>query len=322
MESFQIIRILRIIILPISGVFLSLNLAVFAQIPSDANLQVRISTLSETNISGIISNTQPDIQYEIQLKQGRTNWMSAGSVFGSELTNWTAFHFRNINAINSKTVLRVRSWQDDGSGLPIWWQLKYFGNVGVDPYGNPADDGWNNLEKFQFGMDPLKWYQPPKPVFDIKFHSGASNVSRGDAILTWQCRVGTIPDCFLVERANRRFRLMTNALSGHPGPYGFNNRYGRPGSRHEDPFVTGPFEIVARIPGKPNVRDYNYVETNVDTFLQPLYRVSTHYSPPLHASLDRIDAKTIRGTMLRVTAVPTTNGYNLTVPHPIPYARY
>ena len=47
-------------------------------------------------------------------------------------------------AQNNRTNLfiRLRSWADDGSGLPIWWQLQYFGTTGVDPYGNPAGDGW------------------------------------------------------------------------------------------------------------------------------------------------------------------------------------
>ena len=58
--------------------------------------------------------------------------------------------------------LRVRSWQGDGSGLPIWWQLQYFGTNGVDPYGDPAGDGWNNLQKFQNGMNPNVFYTRPR----------------------------------------------------------------------------------------------------------------------------------------------------------------
>lgn len=51
----------------------------------------------------------------------------------------------------------------DGSGLPIWWQLQYFGTNGVDPYGDPVGDGWNNLQKFQNGMNPNVFYTPPAP---------------------------------------------------------------------------------------------------------------------------------------------------------------
>jgi hypothetical protein len=47
--------------------------------------------------------------------------------------------------------------------LPDWWELEYFGSTGVDPYGNPAGDGWNNYEKFLNGMNPTNFYSPPAP---------------------------------------------------------------------------------------------------------------------------------------------------------------
>jgi hypothetical protein len=105
--------------------------------------------------SGIVSNSFGGIEYELQYKTdlAQTEWQSAGwFVYGSELTNWTAFSVLAGSPTN--LFLRVRSWQDDGSGLPIWWQEQYFGTTGVDPYGDPAGDGWNNLQKFQNGMNP------------------------------------------------------------------------------------------------------------------------------------------------------------------------
>jgi len=51
--------------------------------------------------------------------------------------------------------------------------------------------------------------------------------------------------------------------------------YGRPpGSPREDPLVIGPFVVIARIPGRPGVSDYRYVETNVDTFFQQVIESS------------------------------------------------
>jgi len=38
-----------------------LDAVAFAQIPSDANLRILISSLSETNVSGIVSNTQTGV---------------------------------------------------------------------------------------------------------------------------------------------------------------------------------------------------------------------------------------------------------------------
>jgi hypothetical protein len=98
--------------------------------------------------------------------------------------------------------------------------------------------------------------------------------------------------------------------------------FGRPGWQREDPFVTGPFQVVARSVGQPGVRDYRYVETNVDTFLQPVYRIQEHFSPPLHAHLDQVNTAGIHNTILSVAARQTTNGYALTATHPIPYAWY
>jgi len=144
-----------------------------------------------------------------------------------------------------------------------------------------------------------------------------------------------VPDYFLIERAVRTPRPMTNnpywqrrppgglpsrALTNRPP--NFPQGFGRPGWQREDPFVTGPFQVVARSIGQPGVHDYRYVETNVDTLFQPLYRIQPHYSPPLHAYLDQVNTTGIRNTIISVTAQPTTNGYVLTVPHPIPYAWY
>jgi len=343
----------------VSVLFL-LNFYAFAQIPSDRYLRIY---LSETNFSGIISNTQPDISYEIQRKQDKTNWISMGFIYGSELTNWTAFDFRTTNAVNSK-MIRVRSWIDSqGVGIPDWWQLKHFGIVGIDPYGNPEGDGWNNIQKFQNNMDPLACYPPPSPRSSIQFHEDNINAHHGSAILSWQLSGGPVPDYFLIERANRTLRPITNnpymqqpppgarfgafgtnrppfdprfgafgtnrlppgaryGANGNNLPPNFRPSFNRPGGPREDPLVTGPFVVVARVPGRVGVSDYRYVDTNVDTLFQPIYRIQPHNTPPFHARLKQVDAAGIRRTILSVAAQQTTNGYALTARNPIPYARY
>ena len=42
----------------------------------------------------------------------------------------------------------------DGSGLPIWWELLYFGQTGVDPNADPDGDGLTNLQEYILGTDP------------------------------------------------------------------------------------------------------------------------------------------------------------------------
>ncbi len=53
------------------------------------------------------------------------------------------------------------SQDTDGSGLPDWWQLEFFGHIGVDPNGNPAGDGINNLNKYLMGLNPNITYVSP-----------------------------------------------------------------------------------------------------------------------------------------------------------------
>jgi alpha-tubulin suppressor-like RCC1 family protein len=115
----------------------------------------------------------------------------------------------------------------------------------------------------------------------------------------------------------------TNRLQNLPGnrPPSFFPGYGRQGFGPET-VETGSFVEIARVPGRTGLTEYHYVDTNVDTLLQPLYRIAPHNVPPPHAYLNQIDAAGIRGTIISVTAQQTTNGFALTVPHPIPYARY
>ncbi len=130
------------------------------------NLWIAQVGISSGSLVGIVSNSQPDISYEIQslnLAQLGAGWNSEGFILGSELTNWTPMSVAQGDRTN--LIVRIRSWADDGSGLPIWWQLQYFGVAGgVDPYGNPAGDGWNNLQKFQNGMNPNIFYTPAGPM--------------------------------------------------------------------------------------------------------------------------------------------------------------
>jgi len=43
----------------------------------------------------------------------------------------------------------------DGSGLPVLWELHYFGHTGVDPNSSPAKNGLTVLQAYLDGTDPL-----------------------------------------------------------------------------------------------------------------------------------------------------------------------
>jgi hypothetical protein len=152
------------------------------------NLWLAITNLANNAAGLFISNTVPDIQYEVQYTPDLLQpWQSAGwFVFGSELTNWTPFSVPAFSPTN--LFLRVRSWQDDGSGLPLWWQAEYFGTNGVDPYGDPMCDGWNNLQKFQNGMNPNVFYTPPAPQGVTVLNNMAANRTT----IQWQPSPGQV----------------------------------------------------------------------------------------------------------------------------------
>jgi hypothetical protein len=145
------------------------------------NLWIANFALSSNNAVGILSNTVADITYEIQCKHDLntdTQWLSAGFVLGSEITNWTALVMNNVSLTNN-AFFRIRSWEDDGSGLPLWWQMQYFGTTGIDPYGDPDGDGWNNHQEFQNGTNPLSFNTPPAPQLAVSYDvfSQLANVS-------------------------------------------------------------------------------------------------------------------------------------------------
>ena len=67
----------------------------------------------------------------------------------------------------------------DTNGLPIAWELTYFGHTGVDPNADPDGDGSSNFQEYLAGTDPNN----PSNVLRISggnFASGGTSVS-----LTW-----------------------------------------------------------------------------------------------------------------------------------------
>ena len=96
------------------------------------NLWIRLDGISAGNLVGIISNTVPAVFFDLQTKSDllQPDWISSGwGVYGSQTTNWTPFSLPMSSSSN--LFVRARSWADDGSGLPIWWQMQYFGTVGI-----------------------------------------------------------------------------------------------------------------------------------------------------------------------------------------------
>ena len=150
-------------------------------VPYGTNLYIAQVVCQGGYISGIISNTTADTEYQLEYTTNlltawtTTNWF----VDGSETTNWTAWSEPAICSQN--LFLRVRSWiSKDGSGLPTWWEEQYFGTNVVNPYADPMNDGWNNYEKFINGMNPNQYYQPAAPTLTVSL-----NLYNDSTTLSW-----------------------------------------------------------------------------------------------------------------------------------------
>jgi hypothetical protein len=142
------------------------NASGFALPDWGSNLWIRLDGISSGNLVGIISNTIPDIYYELQSKSDlveNTQWVSSGlGVYGSEATNWTAWSVPMSSSSN--LFVRIRSWETDGSGLPIWWQMQYFGTTGLDPFSfDPSGDGFTLWDSFVEGLNPTIFNTPAAP---------------------------------------------------------------------------------------------------------------------------------------------------------------
>lgn len=67
-----------------------------------------------------------------------------------------------------KTLFNFDPGYNDGSGMPQWWLMKYFGHTGFDPNGDADLDGLSNLAEYQYGTNPSAADTTP-PSFSITY---------------------------------------------------------------------------------------------------------------------------------------------------------
>jgi hypothetical protein len=163
------------------------------------NLWLYIAGVQSNSIGLFLMNTEPDIEYEIQSRTDllQTNWFSEGFVAGSELTNFTEMDLTQADRTNN-LFMRIRSWQSsDGSGIPDWWWLTYFGQTtNVDASAaDPAGDGYSNWQKFQMGLNPTNYYNPNAPGgFFGSLDSTGTNV-----VIDWSPAAGPVLN-YVIQR--------------------------------------------------------------------------------------------------------------------------
>jgi len=147
------------------------------------NLWIASTAIGAGLLSGMGSNTIADVVYTIQVCSDLAlgNWQNDGSIYGSELTNWTALSVAQNGWTNM--FVRLRSEQSsDGSGLPNWWEALYFGTNAVNPNAqDSAGDGYTIYQKYELGVNPNAFYTPAAP----QSLTVAYNANNSTATLNW-----------------------------------------------------------------------------------------------------------------------------------------
>jgi hypothetical protein len=154
----------------------------------------------------ILHNTQPWEAYEIQSKEDLTAeiWLSETNVLGVDGQDWTAVNIPTMERTNA-LFFRARSYvDDDGDGLPSWWELEHgldpsnpdTGGTGVsDGYKDDDEDGWSNLQEYQNGTNPIGFNTPPAPQgFSVHINADGDEVT-----LSWIHQSSAVTN-YVIER--------------------------------------------------------------------------------------------------------------------------
>ena len=166
------------------------------QYPSNS-FWVEIISVTNGHAHLVLHGTEPDVIYEILSRLALTNvpWASEGTIIGAPEQNWTATMVP-VGTRTNTLFFWARSWGDtSGQGLPDWWQLQFFGVIGVDPYADPDGDGWMNIEEWENDSNPTVFNAPraPQPF------TARVAVNSNDVTLTWEKAPGSVLN-YLIER--------------------------------------------------------------------------------------------------------------------------
>jgi uncharacterized delta-60 repeat protein len=75
--------------------------------------------------------------------------------FTNHSTGANSYDVKVTNSATTVTSTTVALYLDtDGEGLPDWWQIQYFGAIGVAPGADPDGDGVTNLQEYEDGTNP------------------------------------------------------------------------------------------------------------------------------------------------------------------------
>ena len=165
-------------------------------------------------------------------------WLFNGVALGGAtndsllLANATALNLGKYQLVASNRggavtsgVFTVSFFDPDGSGLPVAWELTYFGATGVDANADPDGDGVSNYQEFLDGTDPTsansvmpRLYVPTDPAGGtISVQPLKSKYQLGEVVQItalpepgWSLWVGS-------ARMRRRYREVSPCLAQRDG---------------------------------------------------------------------------------------------------------
>jgi hypothetical protein len=86
-------------------------------------------------------------------------WQTVGTtIISSGITNIVEASIDSAWQPNQTWTLQtsgtLNQTSSDGSGLPDWWEMMYFGHLGVNPNADADTNGLSNLQKYLAGLNP------------------------------------------------------------------------------------------------------------------------------------------------------------------------
>jgi hypothetical protein len=102
-----------------------------------------------------VSNQSYTVQYQSVL--GGSAWQKLRDVVAAP-TNRVVWLTNSFSAAQNRFFRLVTPLiapaDSDGNGMPDWWQIQYFGHIGIDPNADPDGDGMGNLQEYLAGTSP------------------------------------------------------------------------------------------------------------------------------------------------------------------------
>jgi Alpha/beta hydrolase of unknown function (DUF900) len=178
------------------------------------NLFVESLSMMSGNLTGTASNTLAGVEYAIQTNSDltTTNWADTGQfILGSDVTNWTQFILPPPLSTNNLFFRLQSQASSDGSGIPNWWELKYFGTTnGINPNAqDSAGDGYTIYQKYEMGLNPNTFYTPLAPQnVTVTYNS-----TTGTATITWLPSPGNVTGYTITDAEGNTYNVTGDSFT-------------------------------------------------------------------------------------------------------------